>query len=151
MEVKVCYQCKKELEIISFSKKKTNKDGLSSNCKECNKINCRAHYAINKKTQIKQILASRKNRKIKRCLELIEYFKNNPCKDCGETDPLVLEFDHRIPSEKSFNISDALGKLTAWALIQKEMVKCDVRCSNCHKRKTAKDQNWHMYRVLNDG
>jgi hypothetical protein len=30
----------------------------------------------------------------KRAAYLIEFFRERPCVDCGETDPLVLEFDH---------------------------------------------------------
>jgi hypothetical protein len=27
--------------------------------------------------------------------------------------------------------------------VKNEIEKCDVRCANCHRRKTAKDFNWY--------
>ena len=72
---------------------------------------------------------------------LISYLTSHPCTDCGETDIIVLEFDH-IES-KEIGISKAVNR--GWSLkkIQNEIAKCVVRCANCHRRKTAKDFNWY--------
>lgn len=32
-----------------------------------------------------------------------------------------------------------------WNDILAELEKCEVRCSNCHTRKTAKEQKWFKY------
>ena len=66
---------------------------------------------------------------------LIEYFRENPCRDCGETDPVVLEFDHLYG--KAFNISKGLRDRN-WQSVLAEIAKCDVVCSNCHRRRTAR-------------
>jgi hypothetical protein len=55
--------------------------------------------------------------------------------DCGETDPLVLEFDHL--RDKRFNIGNALPYRN-WASILAEIEKCAVVCANCHRRRTAR-------------
>jgi hypothetical protein len=65
---------------------------------------------------------------------LIEYFRNHPCNDCGETDPVVLEFDHL--NDKSFDIGQALPYRN-WQSILDEIGKCEVVCANCHRRRTA--------------
>lgn len=61
--------------------------------------------------------------------------------DCNEADPVVLEFDH-VRGEKKGTISHAIHDFEHQAL-QDEILKCDVRCANCHRRKTAKDFDWY--------
>jgi hypothetical protein len=75
---------------------------------------------------------------------LIEYFAEHPCADCGETDPVVLEFDHL--SDKSFNIGAKLTNYT-WKAILAEIEKCEVVCGNCHKRRTARRQGSNRARL----
>jgi hypothetical protein len=60
----------------------------------------------------------------------------HPCVDCGESDPLVLEFDHR--EDKRAQIVDLMRNHAQWSDVLKEIEKCDVRCANCHRRRTAK-------------
>lgn len=72
--------------------------------------------------------------------------KSNPCVDCGENDILVLEFDH-VRGEKKFNISTRIATSTRWETIKSEIDKCEVRCANCHRRKTAKTLNW-KYKLM---
>ena len=65
---------------------------------------------------------------------LIEYSWPHPYSDCGETDPIVLEFDHL--RDKRFEISAALHGRN-WEAILDEITKCEVVCANCHRRRTA--------------
>lgn len=146
MKTKKCALCN-EIKVESEFNKKS-KGRLQPYCRPCNKLKSREYYKNNKKDQIEKILKSRDLRKDNRVEELINYFKLNPCVDCGEKDPLVLEFDHKDPKDKSFGISEALGKMIGWEKIKNEINKCEVRCANCHRRKTAKDFNWRMYRLL---
>jgi chromosome segregation ATPase len=48
---------------------------------------------------------------------------------------LILEFDHRDPSAKSFVISD--GYRETLKALKAEIAKCDVRCANCHRKRHA--------------
>jgi hypothetical protein len=66
---------------------------------------------------------------------VLEYLKSHPCVDCGEVNPVVLEFDH-VRGEKHFNISKASTLNISLPRLQDEVAKCDVRCANCHRKKT---------------
>jgi 5-methylcytosine-specific restriction endonuclease McrA len=66
---------------------------------------------------------------------LVTYLREHPCVDCGEDDPVVLEFDHL--RDKKFSISEGLqGR--RWQDVLDEIAKCEVVCANCHRRRTAK-------------
>jgi hypothetical protein len=62
--------------------------------------------------------------------------------DCGESDPAVLEFDH-VSGKKTANISYLLGVVASWERLASEIQKCEVRCANCHRWKTAREQGWY--------
>jgi hypothetical protein len=65
-----------------------------------------------------------------------EYLSTHHCVDCGEADPIVLEFDH-VRGTKKHTISRMIGTCAfSWAAIEREIAKCEVRCANCHRRIT---------------
>ena len=72
---------------------------------------------------------------------LLEYLKGKSCVDCGEADPIVLEFDHVGGGSKLFALGEM--RLHAWSTIEKELRKCAVRCANGHRRKTARAFGWY--------
>jgi len=67
----------------------------------------------------------------------IEY-KGGSCHDCGIVDhPSVYDFHHVDPSCKDFS----LGQKKQYSfneLIKKELDKCLLLCSNCHRKRHAK-------------
>lgn len=97
----------------------------------------RRHYVKHRE----QVIASAKKyskltrERIRRFIN--SYLKDNPCIDCGETDTIVLEFDHvGKAGSKDFNISDATRKGVSMQRLKDEIAKCEVRCANCHRKKT---------------
>lgn len=87
----------------------------------------------------------RYERRVKEIAQLrqlvLDYLLTHPCVDCGISDPIVLEFDH-VRGKKLFNISDGIKNTKPRKVLFDEIAKCEVRCANCHKRKTAKDYGW---------
>lgn len=77
---------------------------------------------------------------------ICEYLSAHSCVDCGESDILVLEFDHLPKYEKSYAISTLIGRAVAWEIIQAEIDKCEVVCANCHRKRTAERSNNYRYR-----
>lgn len=84
------------------------------------------------KARKKRLAQERKER----IAESIWTYKSiHPCVDCGENDPIVLEFDH-VTEQKNFNISDAVKWGYALKRILAEIELCEIRCANCHRRVT---------------
>jgi hypothetical protein len=58
------------------------------------------------------------------------------CKFCGyDEHPRALDFHHRDPKMKSFNISNA--NCRGLMKLLEEISKCDVACANCHRVREA--------------
>lgn len=68
--------------------------------------------------------------------KLFDYLLSKSCVDCGEKDPIVLEFDHRDLKDKFKSIANMLSGHYSWKSLEKEIGKCDIRCANCHRKKT---------------
>lgn len=144
MEQKKCVICKKEKELLEFNKNKRKKDGLNNVCRECNKIASNKYYINNKEKAKKYALERAKTvRKETRKL-YFNLLKNSECVDCGNNNPLVLEFDHKDGVDKYNTIGTLVGNGTTWKNIKKEIDKCDIRCANCHRIRTAKQLNWYQ-------
>jgi len=96
----------------------------------------RKFYAENKEKQLKKIYANRAKRRA-RLKETINNIKNTPCKDCGNIyHPEAMDFDHL--GNKEFNIANAMRDVKNLDRVLKEVEKCDIVCSNCHRVRTAK-------------
>ena len=75
---------------------------------------------------------------------LIEYLSSHPCADCGETDIIVLEFDHLRDKEADVSVLAREGY--SLEKVKREIDKCEVVCANCHRRRTAKQFGWYRLR-----
>jgi hypothetical protein len=93
-----------------------------------------------KRNKAKHIANARKNTDAHRSIvqkALVAYLKEHPCVDCGETDIVVLDFDH-VRGKKLADVSDMKNRGYKLETIMREIEKCDVVCANDHRRRTAK-------------
>lgn len=73
---------------------------------------------------------TRRRKKIR--LMAIEHL-GGKCIKCGYNKyPEVMEFHHRDPLQKDFNVSKK-GLTRSWERVRKEIEKCDLLCANCHR------------------
>ncbi len=140
---KTCATCKQSLCETKFEFKDKAKQRRSSWCKSCTKEYKKRYYHKHKKRLVAAATLSNNRRRNSLRATIAEYLSNHPCVDCGERDPVVLEFDHRNPSEKLETVCRMVSNCRPIDEIIMEMHKCDVRCANCHRRKTAKQFRWY--------
>jgi len=60
--------------------------------------------------------------------------ENLECAQCGENHPATLQFHHRDPQKKDFNLSEAVRQGYGTERIKREIAKCSVLCANCHAK-----------------
>ena len=116
---------------------------LNSYCRRCHAAYRHAHYLANKPDYVRRAVAQMHARRVQNRFEVLRYLASHPCVDCGIANVIVLEFDHRDPRNKLANVGSMITS-KRWQRVQAEIEKCDVRCVNCHRRKTARDLNWRM-------
>lgn len=117
----------------------------SYRCPKCKSEYNKQHYEQNKAAYVSRASARKKQVLIALNFQLVQYLSSHPCVDCGERDPVVLEFDHIV--EKIDDIATLVSRGFSWRSISQEIEKCEVRCANCHRRVTAKRGRWNRYRL----
>lgn len=79
--------------------------------------------------------------------EIVVIAKAKPCADCGgRFDTICMDF-HHVRGEKRYTIG--WGRHTA-AMLRKEIAKCVVLCSNCHRLRHKKRGARYVTRAENE-
>jgi hypothetical protein len=86
--------------------------------------------------------AAQKRHRVKIRERLLEFLSKRRCVDCGENNPVVLEFDHVDPKTKSRGVARMLAGHWSWEAVSIEIEKCEIRCANCHRKKTYSQYNF---------
>lgn len=144
--MKRCTKCNIEKSDDEFNWKKQGVRRHSI-CKACHKIARDKHYQDNRRHAIHRAGVNKKKRSLIIQKFLIEYLKLNPCVDCGEGDPVVLDFDH-VRGVKEFEISAKVFDTVSFEKLKHEIAKCQVRCANCHRRRHAAENGSWRYVIL---
>ncbi len=115
METKVCNSCQKELPLTTDNfhksgKQPSGRQKWKAKCKGCECTATRESF-------------------VSRVLSIVGKFE---CVECGYNKCFeALDFHHLDPNEKDFNI--AAGKSYSSERLRKELAKCTLLCSNCHR------------------
>jgi hypothetical protein len=115
--------------------------GPTSYCRDCQSIYCKKHYLEHKSAHNKRRYGHQKGIRRLNTERIRQYLLGKCCIDCGESDLCVLEFDH-VRGVKTSDIASMCAEGYGWPRIEEELGKCDIRCANCHRRKTAKERRW---------
>lgn len=138
---KACTGCGQVKPLDDFPVRSTRRDGRQSRCFVCQRSAVRAHYEDNRAYYIDKARTRKQElREINRTW-VGEYLRRNPCTDCGEGDIRCLQFDH-VRGVKRDHVSTMICAPKSLAEIQAEVAKCEVRCANCHARRTAEQFGW---------
>ena len=111
-------------------------------CKVCMAAYGREHCARNREAYISRNVTNMRVRRRSLKERVWDYVANQAYVDCGERDPLVLDFDHVDPKNKRVEIYWLAHGTFAWSTILDEIAKCEVRCANCHRLRTAHQFSW---------
>jgi hypothetical protein len=111
-------------------------------CMSCNREHQRRWRSANGDLHRERLRVSRNKRNDASARFVFDFLMEHPCVGCGESDPIVLQFDHRDPTTKANAISNMVNLGCSEQQLKEEMDKCDVLCANCHTRRTARQFSW---------
>lgn len=135
--LRVCARCHVPKPLSEFPIKSAARQTYRSYCRPCCSEYGKEHYRRNIAAYLSRARSRRTDDRPRNRAIVAEHLATHPCVDCGEADPVVLEFDHRDPTLKLADVGRLIHSGNALAL-RAEIEKCDVRCGNCHRIRTAK-------------
>lgn len=125
--MKICPICGNEKNINDFTRDITRPDGKYWCCRLCKRARARVYSP--------KYLDDRRERgkkRTERTNEFLNEIKAAGCEFCPEKENVCLDFHHRNPTDKDFQISNY--KNSKFEKIKEEVAKCVVVCSNCHRK-----------------
>ena len=131
---KVCACCKQEKRFDCFWKRIRAKDGYTSSCIDCVRVQNQKSY--------KNFWAKNRARIDSNHYQFTEMMRERcnqikhatGCHFCQELEPICLDFHHRLQFEKHLSISEMINRHSNWDKIITEIEKCVVVCANCHRK-----------------
>lgn len=120
-----CARCRLHLPLELFGRLRAG--GRQSWCRRCFRAYHRARKPLARARAAERISIAQ--------AYVLTHLRDHPCSDCGERDPIVLEFDH--VGIKRANVADLVRIGALPAMIALELSACEVVCVNCHRRRSA--------------
>ena len=105
------------------------------------------YYHRNREREIVRVMTRQRA-----TLEFLRDLRRVPCMDCRRRFlPHQMDFDHRDPSTKSFQLTSSKAMLTRRSRLLAEIAKCDVVCATCHAIRSYVQQKERWARRREDG
>ena len=80
-------------------------------------------------------------------VEMLRELRQVPCTDCGgRFEPYQMDFDHRDPSTKLFNVTAGRAMLMSDEKLLAEVAKCDIVCVELPSRSGRSDRRIEVRR-----
>lgn len=103
-----------------------------------------AYYQRNREIELERVRVRQAG-----MVELLRDVRRVPCADCGgQFKPYQMDFDHRDPSTKSFNVMAGRAMLMSTTRVLAEVAKCDIVCVNCHRLRTREAERRRVRRRI---
>ena len=131
-QTKTCTKCFQEKSIEDFGWKSRLLNRRHAVCKPCTAKRSNNWYYQNKDAHIENVMLHKRESRVLARQYVWDYLLAHPCVECGESDPVVLEFDHI--RGKVADVSRLVANGATVQRIQKEIDRCQILCSNCHRR-----------------
>jgi len=138
---KRCCTCHEVKPLEEFHRNRSRSDGRQAMCKPCNIERNKRWYREHPEARPARMDGYARARRTAAATWLYEYLLEHPCVDCGESDPVVLEFDHLRDKVRAISAMLTSSRRT----IEAEIAKCEVVCANCHRRRTAARGGWFRF------
>jgi hypothetical protein len=158
--VRTCAACGLERPVSDFDVDRSRKDGRNIYCRACIRVRDAATYAAERaknparpKLTLAELRANLRAQKrawdqrhrdprvahVRRrrqsgSLFVLAYKETHPCERCGEDHPACLQFHHRDPSAKDWDVSVLAAGGWSVRRLEEEIAKCEVLCANCHAK-----------------
>jgi len=100
-------------------------------CKDCKSEQDRNWYNNRGEIQRSNVIRYKRDARAEAREFVQNYLRAHSCVDCGESNPILLEYDH-VRGKKKDSIARLTSQGYSLGRIKKEISKCEVRCANCH-------------------
>lgn len=121
-----CRLCNEDKDDTEFNFRDRVKGLRQYYCRDCSRQQGKSHYNRNRQ---RVITRSVKNR-VRGNYWYAQFKDTLECECCGEKESCCLEFHHLDPQQKENQPSNIFN----WESFKREISKCVVVCSNCHKK-----------------
>jgi len=134
--VRECRACHQTMPLVDFPFRSVDAQTRQWICLECLRQYSREWYALNRSKHIARVGSNRVVARRRAAAFVAAHLTEHPCVDCGEADLRVLDFDHL--RDKTAEISRLINAGATNERLRAEIAKCEVRCANCHRRRTMR-------------